>query len=279
MQQLETYLADVHLRGASPKTVSLYRLVLERFLNEFDKIEAGQCPLAFLMAYLSRWKNSRTRDVHFRAIKTFTRWQSKVGLGTDWVGTYRPAVPEAAQTPVLSMEQFQKLLSIIPQTVNGKRDRAFYTTLFYSGCRRDAIRLLKWKEVSIPERWMKITTKGLKEFIFPLAKPAARELNIWRLSCPSEDYVFPSTRRTEKPINDRESSRRIGIYAKMAGFDQRVYLHLLRHSHANLLDEAGISVQVIQAGLGHSHVKTTMTYLRKITAQRKLRNSIDEAFG
>lgn len=57
--------------------------------------------------------------------------------------------------------------------------------------------------------------------------------------------------------------RRIGA---AAGLDETVFPHLLRHSHVTQALAGGTPMPVVQAGVGHSDIRTTLAYAKAISA-------------
>jgi site-specific recombinase XerD len=84
----------------------------------------------------------------------------------------------------------------------------------------------------------------------------------WRWLKP-RTYLFPSrTRRdSEQPITDKTVWRTCTEAAKRAGIRKRVAPHLVRHSWATHLLEAGTDLRTIQLLLGHEDLETTARYL------------------
>jgi len=209
---------------------------------------------------LERYKNDRSRACAFRAVKAFVRWGVSEGLCVDWISGVRPHFAAAPRLPIVTPEEFDRIMAVIPHTQAGRRDRALFTTLYFTGARRDAIRLLRREAVSMADGWISITTKRKQSAYLPLPPPALKALNSWLLHCPSPTCVFPSITNPDKPIDAHCVTHRLPRYAKLAGIARRVHVHLLRHSYATNLVNAGVPLDVVQQALGHASSRMTDYY-------------------
>lgn len=274
MDLLEAYLGDCALRDLSPRTIKTYRVYLAPFVELAQQIGDQTS----LRQYLHRYSNQRSRHAAFRTIKTLVRWMAANGLGDDWITGMQYRCQEAAPEPVLSLEDMDRLIRAIPAgTVKGRRDRAIFALLAFTGARRDGIRLLKPENIDLKGGWIWIVSKGGKEQWLPLVARAARPLNIWMATRPAGEWLFPSLKRHGQPVGGRWVSRLIHVYAAAAGIGQRVHVHLLRHSFATAMVDAGVSIDEVQAALGHANIKTTQRYARMTSA--RVRRSVTAVFG
>ena len=77
-------------------------------------------------------------------------------------------------------------------------------------------------------------------------------------------WLFPGTIhnwRADKPITPKVVWNACQVAAHQAGIKKHVYAHLLRHSYATHLLEAGADLRTIQLLLGHVKLEHTVIYL------------------
>jgi len=105
--------------------------------------------------------------------------------------------------------------------------------------------------------------KGHKDRDLPLSPALLDTLRTyWRWLKP-RTYLFPSRmhRDCERPITGKAVWHNCTEAAKKAGIRKRVSPHLVRHSWATHLLEAGTDLRSIQLLLGHEDLEVTARYL------------------
>lgn len=109
--------------------------------------------------------------------------------------------------------------------------------------------------------------KGRKERITPLTSLTASAVRTWLVEthAAATDPLFPT--RSGTPVSRDAIEHRLALYTSRAAKTcptlrtKTVTAHVLRHTAAMRLLEAGVDTTVIALWLGHEHVDTTAIYL------------------
>jgi site-specific recombinase XerD len=114
--------------------------------------------------------------------------------------------------------------------------------------------------------------KGGRDRDVPLSQKLLDTLReYWRWMKP-KTWLFPGTvkgRRADVPISEKMSWAACQEAAHRAGIRKRVSPHILRHSYATHMLEAGADLRTIQVLLGHAKLEHSIVYLH--LSQRHLK--------
>jgi integrase/recombinase XerD len=224
-----------------------------------------------LSAFLSQRKNDGINAASLRIatvhLKVFFRWiAAKGGLVMDPAEPLLAPRPDQTLPETLHATEVAKLLESIDPTVRlGRRDRAILELFYAAGLRLSELCHLRLEMVDLEAGFLRVTGKGNKTRVTRFGGKARETL---------EDYLTHErpglvTRRTSSfvfisvrggPLSPDRVRQIVKRRAKMAGIDQNMYPHLLRHSFATHLLEGGADLRVIQELLGHADISTTQIY-------------------
>jgi integrase len=188
----------------------------------------------------------------------------------------RVKVPPPPRRPLLSPEQFERLLSCCfatkqdgePLTKNGQQLNDFIRLLAFTGAREQEALTLRWSHVDFERRRIFIgadenftaaamtigsggTSKSRSSRIVdfnPQLEALLCEMHNRR--APDSDWLFPSPQRGDKDIHAktlRESLKLVRVKAKLP----HVGFHDLRHLFCSFSVMAGIDFMTIASWLGH----------------------------
>ena len=224
-----------------------------------------------LAAFLSQRKQEGLKAASLRIttvhLKVFFRWLALKGqLKMD------PAEPLLAPRPDQTLpetlharEVAQLLESIDPSIPLGRRDRTILELFYASGLRLSELCGLRFEMMDLEDGFLRITGKGNKTRVVRVGTKAREAITDYLanerpklVTKRTSSHLFLSIRGTAlSPDRVRQIVKR---RAKLAGIDQNIYPHLLRHSFATHLLEGGADLRVIQELLGHADIATTEIY-------------------
>jgi site-specific recombinase XerD len=285
---LEAFFTDrlQRQRNASPNTVAAYRDTF-RLLLVFAQARVRKPPsalplgaldapliAAFLQHLETTRRNSvRTRNARLAAIHSFFRFVALEEPAHSAVCQRVLAIPtkKAERKLVTSLDRSeQEALLAAPDrsTWLGRRDHAIIALLFQTGLRVSELRGLRCDDIALSTgAHVRCRGKGRKERCTPLTRQVVAVLRAWmaeRAGQPHEP-AFP-TRRGSTLSRDAVE-RMIAKHAAVARARCRslskkhVTPHVLRHTTAVTLLQAGNDRAVIALWLGHESIETTQMYL------------------
>lgn len=185
-----------------------------------------------------------------------------------------PKVPRRLPAFLTGEQVSQLLTAPDDSTPQGVRDRAILEMLYASGMRLSEIAGLNLANVNLPRREIRVWGKGSKERMVFIGKPAARALadylEIGRpklLGKTAEDAIFLN--KSGHRLSVRSIDSMLEKYTKLAGLEEGITPHVLRHTFATHMLEGGADLRVVQELLGHAGLQTTQVYTHITQSQAR----------
>lgn len=273
-------------RRASPHTISSYRDSFSLLLH-FAKQKLGKPPsqLAFeqidaplIAAFLNEMEagrgiSARSRNLRLTAIRSFFRYAAfEVPDHANQIQRVL-AIPNQRftrnQIGFLTRPEVDALLAAPDShTWSGRRDHAMLLVAVQCGLRVSELTGICRGAVTLGAGAnVQVLGKGRKERAIPLTKQTVAVLKAWFREIPAraEAIVFPSARGA--PLSDDGVQYLLAKHVTAASMscaslqNRRVSPHMLRHTNAMEMLQAGMDRSVIALWLGHESVETTQVYL------------------
>jgi site-specific recombinase XerD len=285
---LEKFFTDrlMRQRQASPHTIVSYRntfCLLLRFAQDCLKKAPSMLMLEhldapFIAAFLDhlekdRGNGARSRNARLAAIHSFFQYTALHAPEHSALIQRVLAIPnkryDRTQIEFLTHPEIEALLAAPDvSTWSGRRDRTLLLVAVQTGLRVSELVGFRCEDVVLGRgAHVRCLGKGRKERCTPLRKDAVKALRGWlrerypRLS----DPLFPSTRGGPLGPDGVEHllAKHLATARKRCSSlkKKRVSPHVLRHSAAMELLQAGVDRSVIALWLGHERPDTTQIYL------------------
>ncbi|MBV9327134.1 MAG: tyrosine-type recombinase/integrase [Chloroflexi bacterium] len=285
---LEAFFSDrlINQRRVSAFTVEAYRDTF-RLLLRFIYLRTGKAPsklgiddldATMIGAFLEhleqdRGNRVRTRNARLAALHSFFRFASfrhpeHAALIQRVLAIPHKRYDRALVTFLTPQEVAALIAAANPSTWTGRRDHALLVLAVQTGLRVSEVTKLMCQDVHLDAgAHVRCHGKGRKQRITPLTAQTAAVLRVWiheRHGRP-DDPLFPTSRG--RPLSTDAIALLIGKYAAAAENScpslraKQVSPHVLRHTCAMQLLQAGVDTSVIALWLGHEQLQTTQIYL------------------
>lgn len=246
----EIKITTVKRRAACVKV--FVRWLFRRRLIAFNPLERIQLEI--------RVPKRLPRNLHMEEIRAL--------VATKPEGMTKPQ-PDDEKQPFLPRSEWDKLTA-----------RMAIEVLFLTGLRVGELVKVQHANIDHNLRQIRVMGKGSRErhvsfpdAITPKRLQAYRTLAQERFNLADPQALFFNG--LGKPANEQYIRRIIRAYAETANLTRRVTPHMLRHTAATQLLEAGLDIRYVQRLLGHASITTTEIYTH--VADHVLRAEIAKA--
>ena len=273
-------------RKASPHTISAYaqtfRLLVayaqKRLGTPPSQLSLAQLDAPFLAGFLDeleskRSNSARSRNARLASLRAFYRYAAlevpqHAGLIQRVLAIPYKRVTRRLVSYLTRPEVEAILASVDKSTWLGRRNHAMFLLAVQTGLRLSEITGLHQKDVMLGRAaHARCEGKGRKERCTPLAKPTVAVLKAWINEQGSDEscFLFPSRngdRLSADAVQHALATHVITAQRKCPSLaKKRVTPHVLRHTAAMELLQAGVDRALIAIWLGHESLDTTQMYL------------------
>ncbi|MBO3098787.1 site-specific tyrosine recombinase/integron integrase [Gelidibacter pelagius] len=266
------YLDKLELKKYANNTVKSYVSTFEAFINYYNTkelIEINELDVrTYVLKLVQEDKSNSYINSAINSIKFY--YESVLGMPNRFYEIERPR-KEKKLPKVLSKED---VLSIIANT-NNLKHKCIVSLLYSSGIRRNELINLKITDIDSKRMLIRIeAAKGNKDRYTLLSQSLLIDLREYYKQYKPKKYIVEGL--YGKQYSGQSIGKVVLNAALKAGIQIPVTPHMLRHSFATHLLEAGVDLRQIQVLLGHSSSKTTEIYTHVATTTfQKIKNPLD----
>lgn len=199
--------------------------------------------------------SNKSRKRKISSLNGFLNWlksfhEIDLGLRVD--------APRGVQRKLPHFISLDECLGILNYLATGEKSpkketqKKLFSLLYGCGLRISEACNVKWANINISNRTLKILGKGNKERLAVIPKSVCETLSAFPRS---GDYLWG-----DKPLPSRTAYQRIRDLGKEAGLIKPLHPHALRHSYATHLLSSGSDLRVLQQLLGHESLAATELY-------------------
>ncbi|MCM3110635.1 tyrosine-type recombinase/integrase [Lederbergia lenta] len=261
------------------KVTQLNTMLLQKFIN--DLTDEALAPR--YIEYIS--------TILYGALESARKW--KIIQFNPLADVERPR-PRRTENKTWSVEEMDLFLNITK--VTDLRLFTIVSVALKTGVRRGEVLALKWSDVDFEKQEISIDRSLVYDdegyrFSTPKTESSIRRISIgksliddlkkWRVRqnefkmafrkvFKDEDLIF--TTEIGKPVYPRTLTQKFHEAIRVSGVP-KIRFHDLRHTHATLCLEAGMSIKEVQDRLGHASIKTTGDVYAHVTDKMKVKST------
>jgi integrase/recombinase XerD len=266
---------DLELRGLRPNTIDTYIGCARRFVEHFalPPAKLGAAEVRGYLLYLIKEVKAAAPTVNTYAAAI--RFLYCVTLQRPEVVADVVRVKTPMHLPrFLSGTEVERLLAAISTL----KHRAIVMLAYGAGLRVSEIARLEIRDI-YPKRMVlhiRDAKRGRERYVMLSSCLLLALRTYWRDARPPGQLLFPG-REPSKPMTRTAIHNALRKAGAKAGITTPLSPHMLRHSFATHMLEAGTDLRTLQVLLGHASLRSTTAYLHITTARvQELRSPLDD---
>ncbi|WKV11803.1 site-specific tyrosine recombinase/integron integrase [Marivirga harenae] len=268
----ESYFQKLELKKYAYMTAKNYTSCFERFIRHFPRQKLIEIDEEDIKNYLKGLVQRKYSDSYINmAINSIKFYYEVVeGMPNRFYSIERPMKTEKLPE-ILNKDE---VLSMINKTYNIKH-QCIISLLYSSGLRRGELLNLKISDIDGKRMTIRVNQgKGKKDRFSILSEKLLLKLRLYYKQHKPVHYLFEGKKGQQ--YSGSSVRQIVAKAAKSANIRKAVRPHMLRHSFATHLLEAGTDLRHIQILLGHNSTKTTEIYTHVATDTFKtIKNPLD----
>lgn len=260
-------------KNLSDHTVRAYESDLKQFFNFWQQLGPDDKKLLLMRQIIERYLvnlfhkkiDKSTIARKFSCFKSFEKFLKTQGIVLK-LKLQRPRLDK--KLPIyLSVDEIFYLLDTIADdqlpTKKPSRDKAIFELLYATGVRCSELVAIKFKDLDMAGRTIRILGKGKRERIVLFGQKAHDKLqqyldNERPRPADANEHLFLNN-RTE-PLTVRTVQRIFEMFRSFLKFEKHITPHKIRHSFATHLLNQGVDLRTVQELLGHKTLSSTEKY-------------------
>jgi integrase/recombinase XerD len=250
-------LEDMQIRNLSPHTIDGYLRYVAQFAKHFG-VSPDRLGPEHVRTYLLHLLDQQVDTSILTQTVCGLRFLYEKTLHRTWTVEYIPFPKKPKKLPVvLSRDEVQTLI----RTPRHLKHRVILATLYTTGVRVSELCRLQGTDIDSARmvvvvrqgKGKKDRQVGLSPDLLPLLR------RYWKLYG-LQSWLFPGL-RVHEPITSGGVQWICNKAGQAAQINKAIYPHLLHHTFATHLLEAGMDLRSIQLLLGHASLQSTSIYL------------------
>ena len=272
---IEKLKVDMEMRGFSHHTKDSYlrkaKEIVEYFGKPMKQVTTEELR-NFLRKYLREERKLGERSVNY--YNSIIRFIYDVVLDYPINHKQLPMYKRKRKLPKILRE---KELNIFFDACEEYMYKTIFMLIYGSGLRISEAVNIRIEDIDSKNMRLFVRDgKGEKERYTVLPKASLEMLRkCYRIYQPkhSEGYMFLN--REGKPLKVERLRVFFRRYRRKAGISEEFIVHSLRHSFATKLVEEGVDLVQVKELLGHSCIRSTMTYVHVAVNMQKVKSPLD----